>query len=66
MKAKVKMQWLERVEVMPEITQRCEVLRPLFRFCGFLLAFAVEGERYKFGQWPSPFCIVAEDGLFNI
>ena len=50
----------ERVEEMPKITQRCEALRPLFRSCSFLLAFAVEGEQCKFGQWPSLFRIVAE------
>jgi hypothetical protein len=49
-----------------KITQRCEALRPLFRFCRFLLAFSVEGEQCKFGQWPSSFHIVAENGVFNI
>jgi hypothetical protein len=39
----------KRVEAMPKITQRCEALHPLFRFGSFLLAFAVEGKRCKFG-----------------
>jgi hypothetical protein len=51
---------------MPRITQRCEALRLLFRFCGFIFVFVVEGEQCIFGRWPSVLLVVAKSGFFNI